>query len=60
MYVPRHAQSSENNKFAISLQYLKEKVKEEVVFLPVDKGQRFPEIDPVILSLLFFCNILRK
>ena len=60
MYVPRHAQSSKNNKFAISLQYLKEKVKEEVAFLPVDEGQRFPEIDPVILSLLFFCNTLRK
>ena len=60
MYVPRHAQSSKNNKFAISLQYLKEKVKEEVAFLPVDKDQRFPEIDPVILSLLFFCNTLRK
>ena len=35
--VAKHAQSTQNNKFAISLQYLKENVKDEVDFLPVDK-----------------------
>ena len=28
--ITRHAQSTQNNKFAISLQYLKEKMKDEV------------------------------
>ena len=32
----RHAQRTQNNKFAISLQYLKENVKDEVDFLPAD------------------------
>ena len=58
--VPRHAQSTQNNKFAISLQYLKENVKDEVYFLPVDKGQKFPEIYTIILSFQFFCDTLRK
>ena len=37
MCVPRQAQSTQNNKFAISLQYPKENVKDEVDFLPPDK-----------------------
>ena len=36
----RHAQSTQNNKFAISLEYLKENVKDEVDFWPADKRQR--------------------
>ena len=35
--VARHAQGTQNNKFAISLQYLKENVKDEVDSLPGDK-----------------------
>ena len=35
--VARNAQSSQNNKFTMSLQYLMEKVKDEVDFLPTDK-----------------------
>ena len=46
--VARHAQSTQSNKFAISLQYLKENVKDEVDFLPADKHQRFLQIDSVI------------
>ena len=38
--VIRHAQSTQN-KFAISLQYLKENMKDEVDFQLVDKRQRF-------------------
>ena len=34
LYVARHAQSTQNNKFAISLQYLKENVKNKIGFLP--------------------------
>ena len=46
--VARHAQSTQSNKFAISLQYLKENVKDEVDFLSADKHQRFLQIDSVI------------
>ena len=35
--VARHVEIAENNKFTISLQYLKENVKDEVSFLPADK-----------------------
>ena len=43
----RHAQSTQS-KFAISLQYLKKNVKDEVDFLPTDKRQRFLQIDAMI------------
>ena len=39
--VVRHAQSNQNNKFAIPSQNLKETVKDEVDFLPADKHQGF-------------------
>ena len=44
------SQSTQNNKFAISLQYVKENVKDEVDFSPVDK-QRFLQIDTIILGV---------
>ena len=47
--ITRHAQSTQNNKFAISLQYLKEKMKDEVDFLPKDK-QNF-QSDTIILGV---------
>ena len=37
-----HAQSTQNNKFAISLQYINENVKDELDFLPADKCQAWP------------------
>ena len=49
--VDRHAQSTQNNKCAISLQYLMENVEEEVDFLPADKHQRFLQIDTIILGV---------
>ena len=66
--VSRLAQSTQNNKSAISLQYLKENEKNEVVSLLSDKHQRFFQIDTIILGVarhaqitqnnqLFFCNI---
>ena len=33
----RHAQSTKNNQFTISLKYLKENMKDELDFLPADK-----------------------
>ena len=40
-----------NNKFAISLQYPKENVKDEVDFLLVDNRQGFLQIDTIILGV---------
>ena len=42
--IARHTQSIQNNKFTISLQYLKETVRDEVDFLPADKRWRFLQI----------------
>ena len=70
----RHAQSTQNKKFAISLLNLKENVKDGVDLLPADKHQRLFQVDTIILgvcghgmpeltkitSLLFLCNVLRK
>ena len=65
-------QSTQNNKFAISLQYLKESGKNKLVFgfeiniedffkltLPFYVWLDMPKI-PKITSLLFLCNILKK
>ena len=51
VFVARHAQSTQNNKFAISLEYLKENIKDEVDFSPADKRQRFLQIDTIILGV---------
>ena len=68
--VAKHAQITQKNKFTVSLQYLKENVKDEVDFLSADG--RFLQIDTITLgcrvmskllkitSLLFLSNILRK
>ena len=70
-WVVKHAQSTQNTKFAISLEYIKENLKDKVYFLFTDKRQRFLQIDTIILgvcgqacpsypTLLFICNILRE
>ena len=51
MCVVRHAQGTQNSKFPISLQYLKENMKNELDFLPADKPQRFLQRDTIILGL---------
>ena len=58
----KHSQSSQNSKFAMSLQYLKKKVGDEVEFLHADKNESLQQVDfntlgikvsyKVILSLL--------
>ena len=40
VFVARHGQSTQN-QFTMSLQYLKENLKDEVGFLPADKRQKF-------------------
>ena len=49
--VARHAQSTQSNKFVISLQYLKENVNDEVDSLPANKHQRFLQSDTIILGV---------
>ena len=48
--VGRLGQSTQNNKFAINWQYLKESRKNEVDFLLPDKHQRFLQIDTIIVG----------
>ena len=50
VWVARYAESNED-KFAISLQYLKENLRDEVDFLPVEKRQRVLQIDTIILGV---------
>ena len=48
----KHSQSSQNTKFAMSLQYLKKEVRDEVpFFLHAEKHQRFLEIDTTIFGV---------
>ena len=49
MCVARHAQITQNNKFAISLQYLKKELSDEVDFLHADKHESLLQIDSMIL-----------
>ena len=51
LYVARDAQSTQNNWFTISLQYLKEKMKDDVDFFLADERQRFSQIDIIILGV---------
>ena len=51
MCLVRHAESTQNNKFAVSLQYIKENMKDEIDFLPGDEHQRFLQIDTIILGV---------
>ena len=50
VWVARHVQSTQSNKFTRSLQYLKENLKDEVDFLPADIHLRFLQRDTLILG----------
>ena len=50
MCVASHAQITQNNKFAISLQYFKKEVSNEVDLLHADKHVSFLQIDTVIFD----------
>ena len=47
--VASHVRVTQNNKFAISLQYLKKEVGNEVDFLRADKHESLLQIDRMIL-----------
>ena len=49
MCVARHAQITQNKKFAISLQYLKKEVNDEVDFWYAGKYENLLQIDTMIL-----------
>ena len=49
MCVARHAQITQNNKFAIFLQYLKKEVSDEVDFLHADPHEILLQINAMIL-----------
>ena len=53
--VVRHAESTQNNKLAISLQYLKKEVCDEVDFLHAYKPESFLRID----FLLFLMGVVK-
>ena len=50
MCVFRHAQIIQNNKFAISLQYTRKEVRDEIDFLHADKHESFLQIDTMIFN----------
>ena len=49
MCLARNAQITQNNKFAISLQYLKKEMSNEIEFLHTDKHESLLQIDAMIL-----------
>ena len=49
MCVARHAQITQNNKFAISLQYFRKELSYKVDFLDTDMHECFVQIDTMIL-----------
>ena len=56
MCVARHAQITQNNKFAISLQYHKKELSNEVDLLHADKHESLLQIDSVILMGMVKCS----
>ena len=52
MYVARHAQINRDNKFSISLQYLKKEVSDEADFFHADKD----ESSLRIYTMIFGCD----
>ena len=51
MEMVKHSQSSQNRKFAMSLQYVKKEVGDEVDFLDADRHRSFLQVDFNILGM---------
>ena len=49
--IVKQVQSTQNNKFTMSLPYVKENTKNKVDFLPADKCRKFLQSDIIILGL---------
>ena len=54
----KHSQSSQNGKFAMSLQYLEKRVKYEVDFFHADKHQSFLQVDFNTLGIKVFYKVI--
>ena len=54
----KHFQSSQNSNFAMSLQYLKKEVRDEVDFLHANKHQNFLQVDSNTLSSKVFYKVI--
>ena len=50
MFLARYAQITKNNKFAISLQYLKKEASDAVDFLHANKHEIFLQIDTILFD----------
>ena len=51
MGTARHAQSTQNNKFAMSLLYFKKKVRDKCDFLHEDKHQTFLQAGSIVFTV---------
>ena len=58
MEMVKHSQSFQNSKFAMSLQYLKKEVRDEIDFLHSDKHQSFLQVDFNTLSIKVFYKVI--
>ena len=58
MELVKHSQNSQNSKFAMSLQYVKKEVRNEVDFLAVDKHQSFLQVDFNTLGINVSCKVI--
>ena len=54
----KYFQSSQNSKFAVSLQYLIKEVRDEVNFLHEDKNQSFLQLDFNTLGIKVFYKVI--
>ena len=58
MGMVRHSRSSQNRKFAMFLQYLKEEVRHELYFLYADKHQSFLQVDFSTLVIKIYYKVI--
>ena len=58
MGMVKHSQSSQNIKFAMSLQYLQKQVRDEVAFLYADKHPSFLQVYFNTLGVKVPCNLI--
>ena len=59
MGMVKHSQSSQNSKFAMSLQYLEKEVRDQVDFLHGDKYQSFLQVKHFTIKL-FSKNMINE
>ena len=58
MEMVKHSQSYQKSKFAMSLQYLKKEVRDEIDFLHADKHHNFLQVDFNTLGIKYFYKVI--